>query len=158
MHLAACLYSCQTVFFPRAQDRELEARNRTSANHLNSIDGSTTITAAHPSACGFLSLHSLSPTNHCTETQRWECAQETGPLLIPRDSVPGYGHGLAGEATSYVSVRTGTQNPPGPTHKLDGSVNSAVVPEGRQGPLGSAWGMLAGTAGSRFSKRFCFSI
>lgn len=91
VHLATCLYSCQTVFFPRAQDRELVARNRASANRLDSIDGSATIMAAHPSAYGFLSLHSLSPTNHCTETERWECAQETGPLLIPRDSVPGYG-------------------------------------------------------------------
>lgn len=130
VHLATCLYPCQTVFFPRAQDRELVARM--------ALKGSTTTMAAHISAYGFLSLHSLSPTNHCTETERWKCAQETGPRLIPRDSAPGYGNGLAGEATSCVSTRTGPQTPPGPTHKLDGSGNSAVVPEGRQGPLGSA--------------------
>lgn len=39
VHLATCLYPRQTVFFPRAEDRELIARNRTSDNRLDSTDG-----------------------------------------------------------------------------------------------------------------------
>lgn len=88
VHLATCLYPCQTVFFPRAQDRELVARM--------ALKGSTTTMAAHVSAYGFLSLHSLSPTNHCTEDREVEMCSRDGATPDPERQCAGLWEWLGG--------------------------------------------------------------